>query len=128
MNTGTFKHSAHTTPRNDTGTGSGWFDQHLCCTLFRPLIMRNGSMHYRYLDEIFLCIFNTFCDRFLYFLGFSQSMTNHTVLIAHNDKGRKAECTTTLCSFHDAIDSRSEEHTSELQSRRDLVCRLLLEK
>src|SRR5438874_7358784 len=27
----------------------------------------------------------------------------------------------------DAV-SRSEEHTSELQSRRDLVCRLLLEK
>src|SRR5204862_5192906 len=26
------------------------------------------------------------------------------------------------------LDSRSEEHTSELQSRRDLVCRLLLEK
>src|SRR5690349_23774857 len=28
----------------------------------------------------------------------------------------------------DLIDLRSEEHTSELQSRRDLVCRLLLEK
>src|SRR5690349_22027272 len=28
---------------------------------------------------------------------------------------------------HDGFD-RSEEHTSELQSRRDLVCRLLLEK
>src|SRR5690349_22881920 len=27
-----------------------------------------------------------------------------------------------------APDRRSEEHTSELQSRRDLVCRLLLEK
>src|SRR5204862_421264 len=27
-----------------------------------------------------------------------------------------------------AVDTRSEEHTSELQSRRDLVCRLLLEK
>src|SRR5690349_24012518 len=26
------------------------------------------------------------------------------------------------------ITARSEEHTSELQSRRDLVCRLLLEK
>src|SRR5438874_12557986 len=26
------------------------------------------------------------------------------------------------------IRSRSEEHTSELQSRRDIVCRLLLEK
>src|SRR5690349_22985674 len=28
----------------------------------------------------------------------------------------------------DFADGRSEEHTSELQSRRDLVCRLLLEK
>src|SRR5690349_22266285 len=28
----------------------------------------------------------------------------------------------------DDAGSRSEEHTSELQSRRDLVCRLLLEK
>src|SRR5690349_23486801 len=27
-----------------------------------------------------------------------------------------------------ALRSRSEEHTSELQSRRDIVCRLLLEK
>src|SRR5699024_11785947 len=27
-----------------------------------------------------------------------------------------------------AVDARSEEHTSELQSRFDLVCRLLLEK
>src|SRR5712664_4514810 len=28
----------------------------------------------------------------------------------------------------DALGARSEEHTSELQSRSDLVCRLLLEK
>src|SRR5260221_8796630 len=30
--------------------------------------------------------------------------------------------------FHTAIILRSEEHTSELQSHSDLVCRLLLEK
>src|SRR3989440_2084841 len=30
--------------------------------------------------------------------------------------------------LHDALPIRSEEHTSELQSRSDLVCRLLLEK
>src|SRR5438874_9990860 len=30
--------------------------------------------------------------------------------------------------FGSMYSSRSEEHTSELQSRRDLVCRLLLEK
>src|SRR3712207_8907176 len=29
---------------------------------------------------------------------------------------------------HEDLDSRSEEHTSELQSRQYLVCRLLLEK
>src|SRR5438034_8592122 len=33
-----------------------------------------------------------------------------------------------LCSKCARSDSRSEEHTSELQSHSDLVCRLLLEK
>src|SRR2546421_9689518 len=33
-----------------------------------------------------------------------------------------------LTSYASAKRSRSEEHTSELQSRSDLVCRLLLEK
>src|SRR5690349_22128358 len=32
------------------------------------------------------------------------------------------------CTTRRAATDRSEEHTSELQSRRDLVCRLLLEK
>src|SRR3712207_7607097 len=31
-----------------------------------------------------------------------------------------------ICSWH--VNQRSEEHTSELQSRQYLVCRLLLEK
>ena len=33
-----------------------------------------------------------------------------------------------LADVLDLMDSRSEEHTSELQSRGHLVCRLLLEK
>src|SRR5438874_11779952 len=33
-----------------------------------------------------------------------------------------------LLLLSEPMDIRSEEHTSELQSRRDLVCRLLLEK
>src|SRR6266496_1226552 len=32
------------------------------------------------------------------------------------------------CAIDAGFEVRSEEHTSELQSRRDLVCRLLLEK
>src|SRR5690606_42064450 len=33
-----------------------------------------------------------------------------------------------IASAHSGVASRSEEHTSELQSRENLVCRLLLEK
>src|SRR5690606_40056172 len=35
---------------------------------------------------------------------------------------------TGLLDDREALDARSEEHTSELQSRENLVCRLLLEK
>src|SRR2546427_12905905 len=34
----------------------------------------------------------------------------------------------TGCDFHLSFENRSEEHTSELQSQSNLVCRLLLEK
>src|SRR3712207_8497256 len=44
----------------------------------------------------------------------------------------KAKCATFMVSFNDndgvPSTGRSEEHTSELQSRQYLVCRLLLEK
>src|SRR5690349_23460985 len=33
-----------------------------------------------------------------------------------------------IAGGHYGLEARSEEHTSELQSRRELVCRLLLEK
>src|SRR5699024_12399778 len=39
-----------------------------------------------------------------------------------------AGLTARLCKFNGSHKLRSEEHTSELQSRFDLVCRLLLEK
>src|SRR3712207_8551170 len=43
------------------------------------------------------------------------------------NKGSRASSETMMKQFKTA-DSRSEEHTSELQSRQYLVCRLLLEK
>src|SRR5690349_22881921 len=47
-----------------------------------------------------------------------------------NPPGRKigAPGPRTVVLVGHGADVRSEEHTSELQSRRDLVCRLLLEK
>src|SRR5206468_10337180 len=37
-------------------------------------------------------------------------------------------CNVVITRHRDVADPRSEEHTSELQSRSDLVCRLLLDK
>src|SRR5205814_2512950 len=42
--------------------------------------------------------------------------------------GRLWDCPKRLVRLHPRIRHRSEEHTSELQSLRHLVCRLLLEK
>src|SRR5438874_3758109 len=47
--------------------------------------------------------------------------------VAFLDTGDSASVTVKATAVKSAV-ARSEEHTSELQSRRDLVCRLLLEK
>src|SRR6266496_812567 len=47
-------------------------------------------------------------------------------LVSLGARVRWASCN--IFSTQDHAAARSEEHTSELQSRRDLVCRLLLEK
>src|SRR5260221_2269088 len=51
----------------------------------------------------------------------STAATNHRAMGAH-----RRGTVTRHCS--DSTSARSEEHTSELQSHSDLVCRLLLEK
>src|SRR5687768_17851916 len=51
--------------------------------------------------------------------------------ISPASNGNTAELPATfeeLPAFYDLLNGRSEEHTSELQSRLHLVCRLLLEK
>src|SRR2546430_7922766 len=50
-----------------------------------------------------------------------QAQCNPTACIKHNASNRSA------CR-RSAVKTRSEEHTSELQSQSNLVCRLLLEK
>src|SRR2546421_7345772 len=64
-------------------------------------------------------------------LGQDQSTEKQLSLIAItdtdlNDDNSGSENTSIL--LQSTRDARSEEHTSELQSRSDIVCRLLLEK
>src|SRR5215208_8059299 len=51
----------------------------------------------------------------------------YTTLFRSQDERRQPAAAAALLA-HVPVDGRSEEHTSELQSRGHLVCRLLLEK
>src|SRR5215217_9663012 len=82
---------------------------------------------------LFLCIF-------LFFFFFNDTATTEIYTLSLHDalpisaspasgtvmsRRRTPDTSTSMCS---AMVRRSEEHTSELQSRQYLVCRLLLEK
>src|SRR2546425_4921504 len=54
--------------------------------------------------------------------------TRDETFIERLDNGKLVNCTTAIFSSRSTNVSRSEEHTSELQSLAYLVCRLLLEK
>src|SRR5687768_18018807 len=56
----------------------------------------------------------------------ARGATAYVSLEPHAHHGRTPPCTDALLAA--GIKRRSEEHTSELQSRLHLVCRLLLEK
>src|SRR5215469_18487004 len=77
---------------------------------------------------------------FLLFFFFNDTATTEIYTLSlHDALPISHDCTRTFNSSSSdlgpassrtkrARSTRSEEHTSELQSRRDLVCRLLLEK
>src|SRR5690349_22885061 len=58
--------------------------------------------------------------------GMEPGLVLPVVITAYADKSFTFQLKSPPASV--LIKKRSEEHTSELQSRRDLVCRLLLEK
>src|SRR5690349_25148807 len=74
---------------------------------------------------------------FLSFFFFNDTATTEIYTLSLHDAlpisastiRRVVSCATSQAPLRSvSITVRSEEHTSELQSRRDLVCRLLLEK
>src|SRR5215469_17301166 len=85
----------------------------------------------------FVCIFSLFSfffslsDSFFFFFFLMIRRPPRSTLFPYTTLFRSTESRTCWKSCHSAAmrsTGRSEEHTSELQSRRDLVCRLLLEK
>src|SRR2546422_7768966 len=60
--------------------------------------------------------------------GAGRCASDHRWLRKSGMKGRTSGCLSSASATADSTETRSEEHTSELQSRLHLVCRLLLEK
>src|SRR5438132_9056894 len=62
----------------------------------------------------------------------SKALVEFTNRMLHADRANSSldggDCSETLWRHRTPRELRSEEHTSELQSHSDLVCRLLLEK
>src|SRR5699024_12620004 len=79
-------------------------------------------------------ISSSICRFFFFFLMIRRpprsTLFPYTTLFRSLNRGRTLRRQSERVRIHTAIpaDLRSEEHTSELQSRFDLVCRLLLEK
>src|SRR3712207_8055959 len=65
---------------------------------------------------------------FPYTTLFRSSPDTCTHLTGHDHVASLTAALRDLTGHVDTLDRRSEEHTSELQSRQYLVCRLLLEK
>src|SRR5206468_12405325 len=69
--------------------------------------------------------FNDTATTEIYTLSLHELFRSHCAATAELPMPRKGSSMVSTC---DVACNRSEEHTSELQSRSDLVCRLLLEK
>src|SRR2546427_9922332 len=77
------------------------------------------------------------CSLFFFFFFFNDTATTEIYTLSLHDAlpiclhhamgGSCGEKTSILC-YRRRVAPRSEEHTSELQSQSNLVCRLLLEK
>src|SRR5574340_1715256 len=69
---------------------------------------------------------------FFFFFFFNDTATTEIYTLSLHDalpiSGLDCNSSDRLRSSYSHYSSRSEEHTSELQSPKDLVCRLLLEK
>src|SRR6266576_7207514 len=74
----------------------------------------------RYFYRLYFFFFNDTATTEIYTLSLHDALPISSSRNGFSDEGGL------VC--HSGRKIRSEEHTSELQSRRDLVCRLLLEK
>ena len=65
--------------------------------------MRNGPVDYRYLHEVLLGVLHALRNGGGNFAGLAQPVAYHAVFVAYHNNRGKAECTTALRHFRDAL-------------------------
>src|SRR5699024_12789340 len=98
---------------------------HLTICTLHILYLFFSSLRYH---ELLLFIFKFTATTEIYTLSLHDALPILRTLLDHQRRALEAADTLDFASADYAFHARSEEHTSELQSRFDLVCRLLLEK
>ncbi len=105
LNTNALQNGAHCTTSHNTGTGRGGFDEYFSTSKLCNLLMRNSTIQYGNLNQVFLCSFYALCNSSGYFPCFTKAPTNDTILITHNNNCRECESSTTFRNLCNAIDS-----------------------
>src|SRR5947199_10830546 len=94
---------------------------HLCLAFFSNY---NSTYHTTFIIFFFFFFFNDTATTEIYTLSLHDALP-----ICSRNRSPRLRCTSSMRFETTCIEEvRSEEHTSELQSLRHLVCRLLLEK
>ena len=76
------QYGPHRTTGDHPCTMCGRFDKHLRGAFLGQLVVWNRPVMYRNLDQVLLGVLDALGDRFLDFLCFAQTVTNHAVLVA----------------------------------------------
>src|SRR5256885_10762249 len=80
----------------------------------------------RHLTNLFFFFFNDTATTEIYTLSLHDALPIFDAL--RREREKEVDAGLEAPAFENRLDHRSEEHTSELQSPCNLVCRLLLEK
>src|SRR5690625_5426313 len=102
-----------------------WEDPIMKTEIFGPLL---PILTFRDINEALSAIKTEEKPLALYFFGKSTAMQEEVIRTVSFGGGSMNDTLYHLANPHLPFGGRSEEHTSELQSRGHLVCRLLLEK
>src|SRR5207302_9691074 len=98
-------------------------------TIASPHLTTYLSLPFFFFLYPFLFFFNDTPPTEIYTLSLHDALPiSDGGLHGAGDAARRQEISRHLVELEVALVDRSEEHTSELQSRENLVCRLLLEK